>query len=197
MWLCYAKFLLLLPILVNLVVCRYMEIGSPVLDCVRIRNVETRVLVYGTGYFHSDDNQRYVGTWNYDGTPFNSAFKVERILKYKEPLYYLRMINTQEYLIGGPFTTTSKSRIPIFSYHKKVNTTLDPEGIFGFEKARDKRGALNGAWYIKAVHFEHYVIGSRTEADPPKGDTTFHLLQMDRRYQPELTTEHQFYLEQC
>lgn len=93
---CCVKYLGLVAIaLLHLVTCRYMEIGSPVLDCIRIRNLEHRSMVFGTGYFHTDDNQRYVGTWDMDGTPFNSAFKIERIDKYKEPLYFIRTINTQ------------------------------------------------------------------------------------------------------
>ncbi|KAL9696756.1 hypothetical protein quinque_016335 [Culex quinquefasciatus] len=195
---CCVKYLGLVAIaLLHLVTCRYMEIGSPVLDCIRIRNLEHRSMVFGTGYFHTDDNQRYVGTWDMDGTPFNSAFKIERIDKYKEPLYFIRTINTQEYLFGGPFTTTAGSRIPVFTYHKYVNKSRDPEGIFGFEKAKDKRGAYNGAYYIKAVNFEYYVIGSRSDANPPVDGESFHVLQMDRKYQPELTSEHQFYIEQC
>lgn len=103
----------------------------------------------------------------------------------------------QEYIMGGPLTTTSQSRIPIFSYHKYVNTSRDHDGVFGFEKAKDERGAYNGAYYLKVVHYDHYVIGSHSEADPPAGADGFYLFQMDRRYQPTLTREHMFWIEQC
>ncbi|KAL9696811.1 hypothetical protein quinque_000252 [Culex quinquefasciatus] len=196
-WLGSAKWIVPLLILVKLVMCRYVDIGSPVLDCVRMRNDKWRTLVFGTGHYHTDDNQRFVGTWTHKGTPFNSAFKIERITKYPEPLYFIKMINTQEYIMGGPLTTTSQSRIPIFSYHKYVNTSRDHDGVFGFEKAKDERGAYNGAYYLKVVHYDHYVIGSHSEADPPAGADGFYLFQMDRRYQPTLTREHMFWIEQC
>ncbi|XP_039434952.1 uncharacterized protein LOC120417060 [Culex pipiens pallens] len=196
-WLASAKWIVPLFILVKLVMCRYVDIGSPVLDCVRMRNDKWRALVFGTGHYHTDDNQRFVGTWVHTGTPFNSAFKIERITKYPEPLYFIKMINTQEYIMGGPLTTTSESRIPIFSNHKNVNTTRDHDGVFGFEKAKDERGAYNGAYYLKVVHYDHYVIGSHSQADPPAGADGFYLLQMDRRYQPTMTREHMFWIEQC
>uniref|UniRef100_A0A1Q3G023 Putative conserved secreted protein n=2 Tax=Culex tarsalis TaxID=7177 RepID=A0A1Q3G023_CULTA len=189
--------LLALLLVLNHVLCRFVDVGSPVLDCVRIRNDKSRKLVFGTGYFHTDDNQRYVGVWDLKGTPYNSAFKIERITKYPEPLYFIKMINTQEYLMGGSFLTTSKTRIPILTYHKYVNTSRDHDGVFGFEKAKDERGAYNNAYYIKNVHYDYYVIGSKFQSDPPKGGTNFRLLQMDRKYQPTLTREHQFWIEQC
>lgn len=99
--------------------------------------------------------------------------------------------------MGGPFTTTSQRRIPILAYHKYVNTSRDHDGVFGFEKAKDERGAFNGAYYLKVVHYDFYVIGSRSKAEPPAGADGFYLLQMDRKYQPKLTREHMFWIEQC
>lgn len=87
-----AKWIVPLVIVANLVMCRYVDIGSPLLDCVRFRNDKWRTLIFGTGNFHTDDNQRFVGTWEHKGTPYNSAFKIERINKYTEPLYFIKMI---------------------------------------------------------------------------------------------------------
>lgn len=178
--------------------CEYcttrVDVGSPAEDCVRFRSVSLRRLVFGTGYFHNQDYYRFLGVWKEHGTAHYSALKLEKIREFTEPLYYIKMINPREYVFGGTMNTaTHEDRVPVFSYHHSPNTTRKDDGVWGFEKSKHR----TGAWYIKNVYYNQYLIASEKKSEPPAGSTSFWAIKLDRRYQEILTDDHEFYIEGC
>lgn len=176
-----------------------VNVGSGVLDCVRFRSVSQRKHVFGTGYFHNMDFYRVLAVFESNIVPRNSAFRIERIREYEEPLYFIKLISSREYVFGGDMSTSGDTyRLPVFSYHHRVNTTRKDDGIWGFEKAYVNR-VWRGAWYIKNVYYDNYMIASTVHADPPPmaANARFKTLKLDRRRHIPLTTDHMFYIEEC
>lgn len=176
-----------------------VNVGSGVLDCVRFRSVYQRKHVFGTGYFHNMDFYRILAVFHSNRVPRNSAFRIERIREFEEPLYYIKLISSREYVFGGDMSTARDNlRLPVFSYHHQVNTTRADDGIWGFEKAYVNR-VWRGAWYIKNIYYDNYLIASTVHADPPPMATNarFKTLKLDRRRQVPLTNAHMFYIEDC
>uniref|UniRef100_A0A023EJK0 Putative secreted protein n=1 Tax=Aedes albopictus TaxID=7160 RepID=A0A023EJK0_AEDAL len=167
------------------------------LDCVRIRSANMQRLIYGTGYLYNTNRGRYIGVYNHHTIPHNSAFRVERIKEFKESLYYIRMINTQEFLFGGwTNTATHPDRRPVFSYVYSFNRTQGDVDVWMFEKVI-KNDKFLGSWYIRNAYYGEYMIASKEHAQPPTQAgpaAQFYTIKLDRRPQPDLTIEHQFFL---
>lgn len=176
-----------------------VNVGSGVLDCVRFRSVFQRKHVFGTGYFHNMLYYRILAVYESTTVPRNSAFRIERITEYEEPLYFIKLISSREYVFGGYMSTSpDTSRLPVFSYHHKVNATRSDDGVWAFEKVYVNR-VWQGAWYIKNVYYDYYMIASTEHANPPPMamNARFKTLKLDRRQQVPLTSEHMFFIEEC
>lgn len=176
------------------------SIGTTPLDCVRIRSANMQRLLFGTGFLYNENRGRYIGVYNHHTVPHNSAFRIEKIPDFKEPLYLIRLINVQEFVFGGwTNTVTHYNRRPVFSYVYDYNGTQGDVDIWMFEKVI-KNGKVLGSWYIRNAHYGEYMIASTKSSEPPPNAgpaAQFHTVKLDRTPQPDLTIEHQFFFEDC
>lgn len=175
-----------------------VDSGSGPLDCVRIRSASISTLVYGTGYLYQG-KKRYMGVYDHYSVPHNSAYRIERIPEFTEPLYNIRMINTREYVYGGDISTaTHVNRVPVFTNAYQKNKTYPDSSVWLFEKAHHDNKWLGG-WFIKNVYYNNYMVASSSDSQPPSeaADASFHALKLDRTYQPRVRDDLMFFFEEC